>query len=88
MIIALTVSSVLTFKSQKTQSVPDLKEKNEEVNKFWPSYKVSVFFPILKQNITAARPTRLKNELMKNNLHSKLTESILMYLQDKQYTMT
>jgi hypothetical protein len=48
MIIALTVFSVLAFNSQKTQSVPGLKKKNEEVNKFWSSYKVSVFFPDFK----------------------------------------
>jgi len=79
MIIALTVSSVLAFNSQKTQFVPGLKKKNEEVNKFWSSCKVCYFFPILKQNVTAALQTRLENELMKNNLHNKLNESILMY---------
>jgi len=44
MITALTVSSVLALNSQKTQSVPGVKKKNEEVNKFWSSYKESVFF--------------------------------------------
>jgi hypothetical protein len=48
MIIALTVSSVLAFNSQKTQSVPGLKEKDEEVNKFWSSYKVSVLYDFTK----------------------------------------
>jgi hypothetical protein len=44
MIITLTVSSILAFNSQKTQSMPGLKKKNEEANKFWLSYKVPVFF--------------------------------------------
>jgi hypothetical protein len=43
MIIALTVSSVLAFNSQKTRSMPGLKKKNEEANKFLSSYKVLVF---------------------------------------------